>query len=53
MAHLAEAKAELSALAAAKKIEYLEDIREGLATYPATVRLLFSGANTGKLILKV
>jgi len=35
------------------KIKYTEDIREGLETYPATVRLLMSGDNTGKLILKV
>ena len=53
MAHLGTAKAELSALAAAGKLQYTEDIREGLETYPATVRLLFSGENTGKLILKV
>lgn len=51
--HLATAKAEMSTLAAQGKIKYAEDIREGLENYPATVRLLFSGENTGKLILKV
>jgi hypothetical protein len=52
-AYLGEAKAELSALVAAGKLHYAEDIREGLEIYPSTVRLLTSGANTGKLILKV
>jgi len=52
-AYLGEAKAELSALVAAGKLHYAEDIREGLEIYPSTVRLLTSGGNTGKLILKV
>ena len=50
---LGAAKAEIGGLAAAGKIKYSEDIREGLETYPSTVRLLLSGENTGKLILKV
>ena len=53
MAHLGEAKKELSALSKEGKISYVEDIRDGIANYPATVRLLFSGENTGKLILKI
>ena len=51
--HLPAAKAELAALAVAGKIKYAEDIREGLENYPSVLRLLFSGKNTGKLILKI
>lgn len=50
---LAEAKAELAALANEGKLKYVEDIQEGLANYPSTVRMLLSGTNSGKLILKV
>ena len=53
MDELAEAKAELATLVGGGKLKYSEDIQEGLANYPATVRMLLSGANTGKLILKV
>jgi NADPH-dependent curcumin reductase CurA len=53
MALLGEAKAELAGLVKEGKLQYVEDVHEGLETYPATVRLLFSGGNTGKLILKV
>ena len=35
------------------KLKYTEDIREGLEIYPSTVRMLTSGENKGKLILKV
>ena len=52
-AHLGEARAELARLAAEGKVKYEEDVRDGLDTYPATVRMLMTGANTGKLILKV
>jgi len=50
---LQAAKEELAALVKKGKLKYLEDIREGLESYPSTVRLLLSGANNGKLILKV
>lgn len=53
MDEFAEAKSEMAMLAAEGKIKYTEDIREGLETYPGTVRLLMSGDNTGKLILKI
>ena len=43
----------MGSLAASGKIKYVEDIREGLENYPSTVRLLMSGGNNGKLILKV
>ena len=52
-AHLGEARAELAKLAAEGKVKYEEDVRDGIETYPATVRMLMSGANTGKLILKL
>jgi NADPH-dependent curcumin reductase CurA len=50
---LALAQAEIEVLVQAGSIKYSEDIREGLATYPSTVRLLMTGQNTGKLILKL
>lgn len=50
---LNQARTELAQLAAEGKIKYKEDIREGLENYPSTVRLLMSGSNTGKLLLKL
>lgn len=50
---LGAAKAELVPLVKGGQVKYTEDIREGIESYPSTVRLLLSGANTGKLILKV
>jgi NADPH-dependent curcumin reductase CurA len=50
---LNQARTELAQLAAEGKIKYKEDIREGLENYPSTVRLLMSGSNTGKLMLKL
>jgi len=50
---LSVCKEELSQLALAGKVKYVEDIREGLENYPATLRLLLSGDNKGKLILKI
>lgn len=50
---LAASTAELAGLVHEGKLKYTEDIREGLETYPSTVNLLMTGANTGKLILKV
>jgi NADPH-dependent curcumin reductase CurA len=51
--HLGEAKAELAKLATEGRLKYEEHIVEGLERYPETVRMLMSGANTGKLILKI
>lgn len=48
-----EAKTELTTLVNAGKLKYSEDIREGIENYTETVRLLGSGGNTGKLILKI
>jgi len=53
MAELAEAKTELATLVQEGKLFYEEDIREGIERYPSTVRLLLSGGNAGKLILKI
>lgn len=50
---LNEAKTDLASLVSNGQLKYTEDIREGLETYPSVVRLLLSGQNTGKLILKV
>jgi NADPH-dependent curcumin reductase CurA len=35
------------------RIRYAEDVVEGLENAPAAFRTLFSGQNTGKLIVKV
>ena len=51
--HLAEARAEIAKLVSEGKVKYEEDIRQGIEQYPATVRMLMSGANTGKHILKI
>lgn len=53
MDEIEEAKAELAKLAESGEIKYAEEIKEGLENYPATVRMLMAGTNTGKLILKV
>ena len=44
---------EISALVTSGEVKYAEDVREGLENYPSTVRLLMSGGNTGKLLLKL
>lgn len=38
---------------AAGKVTSREDIAEGFENFPATLNRLFSGENTGKLVLKV
>mmetsp|Transcript_4367 Transcript_4367/g.6472 ORF Transcript_4367/g.6472 Transcript_4367/m.6472 type:complete len:341 (+) Transcript_4367:139-1161(+) len=53
MAELDDARAELAQLAVEKKIKYKEDIQEGLENYPTILRMLMSGSNKGKLILKL
>ena len=50
---LEPAKKELAELTKAGKIKCAEDVRSGLESYPSTVRLLMSGGNTGKLLLKL
>ena len=53
MGSLGEATAELGQLVKEGRIKYAEDVREGLENYIGTVKLLLSGGNTGKLILKL
>ncbi|HTT11631.1 MAG TPA: NADP-dependent oxidoreductase [Burkholderiaceae bacterium] len=48
-----EATRELAAWMAAGKLKSREHVVEGLATFPETLQMLFSGANQGKLVLKV
>ena len=48
-----EALAELVPWVMEGKIRYREDVREGLENAPEALLDLFSGANTGKLIVKV
>ena len=43
---------EIMELVKAGKIKYSEDIREGLENYIDVLNLLFTGGNTGKLIIK-
>jgi len=50
---LGPSRTEIAELVKAGKVKYSEDIREGIENYPACVRLLMSGGNTGKLILKI
>jgi NADPH-dependent curcumin reductase CurA len=38
---------------AAGKLRSREDVAEGLETFPETLLRLFSGENTGKLVLKL
>jgi hypothetical protein len=53
LSELGEATAELGQHVKEGRIKYTEDIREGLENYISTVKLLLSGGNTGKLILKL
>ena len=53
MNEFGEATAELSQLVKEGKVKYAEDVREGIEGYIGTVKLLLSGANEGKLILKL
>jgi NADPH-dependent curcumin reductase CurA len=48
-----EALAELGAWVADGRLTSREDIVEGIDTFPETLLMLFSGQNTGKLMLKV
>ncbi|MGH2863747.1 MAG: NADP-dependent oxidoreductase [Solirubrobacteraceae bacterium] len=48
-----EAVQEMAGWLAAGKLVSREDIAEGLESFPATLLRLFSGENTGKLVLKL
>jgi NADPH-dependent curcumin reductase CurA len=50
---LGEAQSELLKLKKEGKLQFREDIREGIENYVDTVNLLFSGGNNGKLLLKL
>lgn len=50
---LSEAQAELLQLKKEGKLEFREDIRDGIENYIDTVNLLFNGGNKGKLLLKI
>jgi NADPH-dependent curcumin reductase CurA len=49
----AEGAIEMAGWLAAGKLKSREDIAEGLETFPDTLLRLFSGENTGKLVLRV
>ena len=53
LARYAEGMTEMSGWLRDGKIKSKEDIIEGLETFPETLQKLFTGANFGKLILKV
>jgi NADPH-dependent curcumin reductase CurA len=48
-----EAAHEMAGWLAAGKIKTREDVVDGLATFPETLLMLFSGRNKGKLVLRV
>ena len=50
---IGEAMADISELIAAGKLEPLETIVEGFETLPTAINMLFDGANTGKLCVRV
>lgn len=50
---LGEAQSELLKLKKEGKLQFREDIREGINNYVDTVNLLFTGGNNGKLMLKI
>jgi NADPH-dependent curcumin reductase CurA len=50
---LPEATAELSVLIAEGKLEPLETVIEGFEQLPRAINMLFDGANTGKLVLRL
>ena len=49
----AEAAAEMAGWIAEGKVKAREDVVEGIETFPETLLKLYSGANHGKLVLKV
>ncbi len=49
----AESQANLAKWMNEGKIKFKEDIREGIENFPATLRMLFTGENFGKLVLKL
>jgi NADPH-dependent curcumin reductase CurA len=53
LARIPEAAKELGGWVAAGELSSREDIAEGFENFPDTLLRLFSGANTGKLVLKV
>ena len=52
-ARYAEAAREMAGWMAEGKLKSREHIVEGIETFPDTLLMLFSGENTGKLILQV
>jgi NADPH-dependent curcumin reductase CurA len=53
MDRVGEAMAELIPLVQQGKLRYREDIRDGLESAPSALRDLFTGANQGKLLVRV
>jgi NADPH-dependent curcumin reductase CurA len=53
MDRFAEAYAELGQWLAGGKLQWRVDVQEGFENVPATLQRLFSGANTGKQLLKL
>jgi len=49
----AEAQANLAKWARSDKLVFREHVETGIENFPQVVNMLFSGANTGKLVLKV
>ena len=53
LARMAEATAELSGWMREGNLEQLETVVEGFEQLPTAINMLFDGANTGKLVLRV
>jgi NADPH-dependent curcumin reductase len=49
----AEGQQAMAAWMTEGKLKFKEDIRDGIANFPATLRMLFTGENFGKLVLKL
>ena len=49
----AEGAAEMAGWISEGKVKAREDVVEGIETFPETLLKLYSGANNGKLVLKV
>jgi hypothetical protein len=49
----AEAQKDIAGWMASGQVKFKEDIQEGIENFPQTLRMLFTGENFGKLVLKL
>jgi len=48
-----EAISELVAWVRAGRLRYREDLQQGIESAPGSIEILYSGANNGKLIIRI